>query len=99
MILALNASELPMDRIKLEPSHSAENVTVMISEAIKCPHERSYVNLDDATGIRDQAISERRMKKIQKATNKKAEAFNLPLRKKIAALNYLHGKNFSINNI
>ena len=96
--MAINATELPTDRIKLDPTNSVENVTFMISEDVKFPHERSFANLDDSTGIKDQDISERRMTKIQKATNKKAEAFNLPLQKKIAALNYLHGKNSSINN-
>ena len=96
--MTINATNLPKDRIKMEPCNSIENVTMMVTEDVATPHERSFVNLDEASGIRDQVISDRRMMKIQKATGRKAEALNLPLQKKMAALSFLHGKIPSIYN-
>ena len=96
LIATVNASNLPKEPMKMEPSSSTENITMMVLERVRIPNRRSITNLDDSRGIRDQKIPERRLKRIEKATRKKTNVMNLPLNKGMAALYFLQGKNFQL---
>ena len=78
LIVTVNASNLPKEPMKMEPSSSTENITMMVSESVRIPRRRSITNLDDSRGIRDRKIPERRLKRIEKTTRKKNQCHELP---------------------
>ena len=93
-LVAINETNLPVEPMKMEPSSSTENVTLLVSENVRIPSRRSVTNLDDSRGIRDWKIPERRLKRIEKATRDNTAAMNLPLNKGLTVLYFLRGNSF-----